>query len=213
MAEKEVIEKVRSLVGDATSLLDPAVIAAVRSREPQITLDQAEECLALIQELVTVINQISGNGQTPSVVGLSAPLSAHPQPSSKATEAQAEISMTGDRQESRKHDNVFDFIALEFLRYQDSQRRLASKKDMLAVLQAYDPRATDKSLSPTLHKWQKEPKAWVQWPPRSLDKISLTDRGREHLSSIHDYAMEKKIEVVDAMRSGIDKNYQFPETL
>lgn len=209
MTEKEVIELVARLLGEAGTAFEPAVLEAVRSNTSQISQESADDIFRLVGELVQMVNRAAGTDCRL--------INAHSTPPSNETKLGGDdagsvkkdsyLKKPGDG--PRKHDDVFDFIALDFIRHRESSERLASKQDMLAALQAYDPKATDTSLSPTLHKWKKD-KGWINWPPRKLDRISLTDGGRAHLKAIHAYAAEKEDEVVTVMRKVIDPDYSFP---
>lgn len=212
MANGEVIDEYVRLLREATDLWDPLILVAAKTDSPQMSADELEKCLKALKSSVSVLERVSGTDDLWTRAG--AKLVAPPPASeSQVIEPSQNEAAEFAEKKPRKHDLVFDFTALEYVRFQESRERYASKDEMLRLLQHYDPRATNESLSPTLHKWKDEKKGWITWPPRRLSEIRLTDRGRKHLRSIFGHGQQKAAEVVASFRATVDPDYEFPTAL
>lgn len=203
-------KKASCALDQAIQALRPVVLSSVETGGTQLVQEDAESLRIQFQTLNRQLQQLGVVVPPTPASRLRSEPSVHVRHESKGLKTSRFTPQPVGSGIKRRPDPVFDFVALETIAHCTGKSELVSKAMIFRALFAYDARAKEAALGPTLNKWMGQ-KGWIKFQPRDLEDIELQDLGRERRAYLYKYAKNKSEKVVEAMRTAVDTEYEFPD--
>lgn len=181
------IQKATVQLKEALATLQEALLATVSGEEDPSIKDC--ECLKKHADLVlknahAVHLQVAGPTANDRVTHeLSAIDSrAHTALRDENTYAQPRPQVRTEKAGRREYDPVYDFLILECLRVFAQKDEYVSKKQICALLKAFDPNSEDRSVGSKLNTWHEDKfdeqgKGYVSWVRPKTNNLKITGEG------------------------------------